>query len=242
LEEQEARFFGAPANGRGAFFVLFPSKIQCQVCMVKEIREWLESGQDYAQGVALYERVGKSRVILNALRRGASDFTRQKLREELPKLILEEVVPPARVRVVDTAAKRVEKTPARVHAGPPAAQVASPAPEHPERRTWYANRAYAHAQLELVDTDAARRELATSILAASAQITASYRAVEAPADVAPGPDLAALADEGEIRRLLANLRPQRSKLKNRPDRAGDLARVVAQITLLETKLKTRDGD
>lgn len=209
--------------------------------MVKEIREWLESGQEYAQGVALYERVGKSRVILNSLRRGASDFTRQKLREELSKLVVAEVAPPARVRVVDTSAKRVDKTPNRVHVGPPAGQD-GPAPAHPERRTWYASRAYAHAQLELVGTDAERRELATSILATSAQITASYRAVEAPADVAPGPDLAALADEGEVRRLLANLRPQRSKLKNRPDRAGDLARVVAQITLLETKLKTRDGD
>jgi hypothetical protein len=224
------------------FFVLFPSKIQCQVCIVKEIREWLKSGQDYAQGVALYERVGKSRVILNALQRGASDFTRQKLRDELSKLILTEVAPPARVRVVDTSAKRVDKTPNRVHVGPPAAQEASPAPEHPERRTWYATRAYAHAQLELVGTDAERRELATTILAMSEKITASYQAVEAPVDVVPGPDLAALADEGEIRRLLANLRPQRSKLKNRPDRASDLARVVAQITLLETKLKNRDGD
>jgi hypothetical protein len=60
--------------------------------------------------------------------------------------------------------------------------------------------------------------------------------------VVPGPDLAALTDEGEVRRLLANLKPQRSKLKKRPDRAGDLAQVVAQITLLETKLKNRDGD
>lgn len=209
---------------------------------MKQIREWLESGQDYAEGLALYETFGKSRVILTSLRRGASDFTRQKLREELAKLLLEEVVPPARARVVDTAAKRVDKTPARVPVSPPAAPVASPAPEHPERRTWYANRAYAHAQLELVGTDAERRELATTILAMSEKITASYRAVEAPAEAAPSPDLAALADEGEIRRLLANLRPQRSKLKNRPDRAGDLAQVVAQITLLETKLKTRDGD
>ena len=129
-----------------------------------------------------------------------------------------------------------------VPTAPPAAPVASPPPEHPERRTWYATRAYAHAQLELVGTDAERRELAATILAMSEKITASYRTVEAPADVVPGPDLAALADEGEIRRLLANLRPQRSKLKNRPDRASDLAQVVAQITLLETKLKTRDGD
>ena len=210
--------------------------------MVKDIREWLKSGLDYAQGVALYERFGKSRIVLNALRRGASDFTRQKLREELTKFSQQDVAPPARACVVDTSVKRVDKTSVRVPVSPSVGQEVSTAPEHPERRTWYANRAYAHAQLELVGTDAERRELATSILAASEQITASYRAMEAPVEAAPGPDLAALADEGEVRRLLANLRPQRSKLKNRPDRASDLARVVAQITLLETKLKTRDGD
>ena len=210
---------------------------------MKQIREWLGNGQAYEQGLALYETFGKSRVVLNALRRGVSEFTRQKLREELSKLISAQVAPPAPVRVVDTSTKRVEKAPTRVPVGPPAGQAATgPAAEHPGRRTWYATRAYAHAQLELVGTDAERQELAASILAASEKITASYRTVEAPTEAVPGPELAALTDEGEIRRLLANLRPQRSKLKNRPDRAGDLARVVAHIILLETKLKTRDGD
>jgi hypothetical protein len=217
------------------FFVLFKRKYTPKVCLVKQIREWLEKDQDYAEGLALYETFGKSRVILTSLRRGASDFTRQKLREELTKLC-QVVVPPT--RVVEASPHRVARTPPQAPPAPPA----TPALEHPERRTWYATRAYAHAQLELVGTDAERQELAASILETSAKVTASYRAVEAPADVVLGSDLATLADEGEVRRLLANLRPQRSKLKNRPDRAGDLARVVAQITLLETKLKNRDGD
>jgi hypothetical protein len=223
------------------FFVLFPSKIQCQVCIVKEIREWLESGQDYAQGVALYERFGKSRIVLNALRRGASDFTRQKLREELSKLILEEVAPPARARarVVDTSAKRVDKTPARVHVGPPAAQEAGPAPAdeavRAQRSSWYAERHRLHATLELLATDEERRVAGERILVISELLTASYQGAAAPV-VAPGPDLAAVSDQGEIRRLLANLRPQVSKLKKKPARALDLQQAQADIKLLESKL------
>ena len=200
----------------------------------------MEKGQNYAQGVALYETHGKSRVVLNTLRYGETEFTRGKLKSELLKLAGAESV-----RAVPILAERVREKPIRV----PILQNVASSPqkldspvEHPERRTWYATRAYAHAQLELVDTEAARRELAATILATTKKIDASYRAVEAPADVAPGPDLAALDDAGEVRRLLANLRPQRTKLKKNPDRAGDLARVVAQITLLEIKLKKRDGE
>lgn len=215
---------------------------------MKQIREWLESkGQLYAQGVALYEAHGKSRVIITALRRGESEFTRQKLRQELARL----VETPAPVLAV--AQRPAKSAPGR--AASPSAPAASPkqppavdVPSVPlevaaARSSWYATRTYAHAQLELAGTEAECRELAATILAVSKKIDASYRApVEPPADVAPEPELAALADAGEMRRLLANLRPRRSKLKNRPDRAGDLARVVAQITLLETKLKTRDGE
>lgn len=210
---------------------------------MKEIREWLEKGQQYAQGVALYETHGKSRVVLNTLRYGETEFTRGKLKSELLKLLGAESV-----HAVPILAERVREKPIRVHIEPEkkdtiqtAVQVASPA-EHPERRTWYATRAYAHAQLELVGTEAERRELAATILTTTKKLDASYRSVEAPADVAPGPDLTALDDAGEVRRLLANLRPQRTKLKKNPDRAGDLARVVAQITLLEIKLKNRDGE
>jgi hypothetical protein len=48
--------------------------------------------------------------------------------------------------------------------------------------------------------------------------------------------LASLRDAGEIRRQLANLRPQRSKLKKRPDRATDLAQLELDIKFLEKKL------
>ena len=203
---------------------------------MKEIREWLEKGQHYAQGVALYETYGKSGVVLKTLRYGETEFTRGKLKTELLKLLGGESV-----RAVDTSAERVCEKPIRVPILQKVDSSASPA-EHPERRTWYATRAYAHAQLELAATEADCCALARTILETTKKLDASYRAVAAPADVQPEPDLVALDDVGEVRRRLANLRPQRSKLKKRPDRAAELVRVVAQITLLELKLKNRDGD
>lgn len=197
--------------------------------MVKQIREWLEKGQDYGQGVALYETHGKSRVVLTALRRGASEFTRQKLREELSKLI-QVVTPPL---------------PARVHVAPAAepvtklVKVDKPADEalRLQRSSWYAERHRLHATLELLATDEERRVASERICAISELLTASYQSAgEAPV-AAPRPDLGAVTEEGHIRRLLANLRPQASKLKKKPARTLDLQQVQADIALLEKKLK-----
>jgi hypothetical protein len=195
---------------------------------VREIREWLEKGQDYAQGVALYETHGKSRVVLTALRRGASDFTRQKLREELSKLIQVVTTPPARVHVAPPA----EPVSQLVNVDKPADEAL-----RLQRSSWYAERHRVHATLELLATDAERRVAGERILCLSELLTASYQAAgEAPV-VAPRPDLGAVTDQGEIRRLLANLRPQVSKLKKNPARALDLQQAQADIALLEKKLK-----
>jgi hypothetical protein len=207
---------------------------------VREIREWLEKGQDYAQGVALYETHGKSRVVLTALRRGASDFTRQKLREELSKLLQGSTpLAPARVRLVDPPAKRVDKTPERVLVAPPA--VPTDEALRLQRSRWYAERHRLHATLELLATDQERRVAGERILLLSEQLTASYQpASEAPV-AAPRPELGAVTDEGEIRRLLANLRSQASKLKKNPARTLDLQQARAAIALLEKKLRQQGG-
>jgi hypothetical protein len=200
---------------------------------VKEIREWLEKGQDYGQGVALYESHGKSRVVLTALRRGASDFTRQKLREELSKII-QSVTPPAPARVrVAPAAEPVSK-PVKIDK-----QVDKSVDEalRQQRSSWFAERHRLHATLELLATNDERRVAGERICEISELLTASYQpAGEAPV-APPRPDLGAVTDEGEIRRLLANLRPQVSKLKKNPARALDLQQAQADIALLERKLK-----
>lgn len=216
--------FSAPRpQGRGAFFVLYPSKLQCKVCIVKEIREWLESGQDYAQGVALYESHGSSQVVLTTLGYGATEFNRQKLRKELLN-IAEAVTAPV--------------VPVRAPKAPKEAQlVAVDEALHEQRRAWFAERNHLHPQLELVSTDAERLAMSLRILELGDLISESYAA---PLVVPAPPSLAHLADQGEMRRLLANLRPQRTKLKKRPDRATDLAQVESEIKFLEEKLK-RDG-
>lgn len=207
--------------------------------MVREIREWLEKGQDYAQGVALYETNGKSRVVLTVLQRGASEYTRQKLKAELLKLLGQE-----KVRVVDTSEKRVEKPATRVHVAP---QVASPpqkvvsSPEvHAQRRAWFAERNHLHPQLELVATDAERLAMSLRILELGELLSQSYADYPAPVAGQVSAHLVNLTDTGEMRRQLTNLRPQRTKLKKRPNRATDLAQVELDIKFLEEKLK-RDG-
>jgi hypothetical protein len=203
---------------------------------VKEIQQWLEKGQDYAQGVALYEIHGKSRVVLNVLRRGASDYTRQKLREELKQLL--EAHPPAiATRTPKSAPVRpaVAAPPVASPAEPPAADVPDQVRE--QRSSWYAERHRLHATLELLATDEERQVAGERILVISELLTASYQAPTAPVAAAvPRPDLAAVRDQGEIRRLLANLRPQVSKLKKNPARALDLQQAQADIKLLERNL------
>jgi hypothetical protein len=224
----------------------------------------MESGQDYAQGVALYETHGKSRVVLNALQYGATDFTRQKLKKELQKLLEQE-----NVRVVDTSVKRVPETPKRVPiltkgaernpqespqkvaVGAAKAGVVTkgaerstqePTPElKAQRRAWFAERNHLHPQLELVATNAERLAMSLRILELSDLISQSYEAQPDPDTTqTPSGHLSDITDTGEMRRLLANLRPQRTKLKKRPDRATDLAQVESDIKLLEERLK-RDG-
>lgn len=197
---------------------------------MEEIREWLESGQDYAQGVALYEAHGRSAVLRSTLAFGETEFTRSKLVHALQQLVL-----------CDGHVIVGAKNPVAVAAKADSlcdAHVTKSVAVDPQRRTWFAERNHLHAQLGLVATDAERRTMALRILELGDFISQSYAAdkVDKP-DVQPGHKWDTLTDLGEIRRLLANLRPQRSKLKNRPDRADDLATVEADVHLLETKLK-----
>lgn len=208
----------------------------------------MESGQDYAQGVALYETLGKSRVVLTALRYGATAFTRQKLKVELTKLLEQEkgtglvekgTKPPARQRAVQQPAT----VPIQAKGTRPAPEKGPGSPElQAQRRAWFAERNHLHPQLELVATDAERLAMSLRILELADLISQSYEQEAAPVAVhLATPGLAELTNEGEMRRLLANLRPQRTKLKKRPNRALDLAQVELDILILEEKLKKRDG-
>ena len=198
--------------------------------------------------MALYAAHGKSRVVARSLAYGETDFTRGLLQRELQKLLDQSVCDGQVISVgqkpVAIATKADSLRDAQVIAPaavPPIVPAASSDELRRQRSTWFAERDRLHAQLELVATDEQRRVMTMRILTLAAQIAASYeeqagRTEPVPA-AAPRPDLAAISDTGEIRRLLANLRPQASKLKYNPARAGDLAQARADILLLENKLK-----
>lgn len=199
---------------------------------MKEIGEWLEKGgPSYAQGVALYAAHGKSRVVLKSLQYGETAFTRATLVRELGRLAESDANASA------SAPRPAKNAPAVAVA----AKTASANPHEPppdkvrhQRSAWYAERHRLHGQLELLASDEARRVASERILDLSDSLTVSYQAAPEPA--LPRPDLAAVADQGEIRRLLANLRPQASKLKKNPGRTLDLQQVQADIEILEKNL------
>jgi hypothetical protein len=216
------------------FFVLFARQVTAKVCNVKEIREWLESeGQDYAQGVALYAAHGKSRVVLKSLQYGATEFTRTTLRRELAKLA------ECHTNTSAIAMQPAKSAPVAAQAAfQPPINVQKPTPDddlRAQRSTWYAERDRLHAQLELVASDAERCVMAERILVLAELLASSYE-VASPAPTQTS-TLNSVQDAGEIRRLLANLRPQASKLKKKPERAADLQQVLVDINTLETKLK-----
>ncbi|WP_310395712.1 hypothetical protein [Hymenobacter sp.] len=203
------------------------------------MRKWLESSQrDYAAGVALFEAHGRSSVLKRLLSGPASDYTREVLVRELTKL----TAPVLCDGHVISGPKKVAAVPAKAEILRDLHVTEAPNGEElrRQRRKLFADRDYLHASLELLPTEKER-------LAASLQLLESVKRIQLSYDVAagrvvdpapaPGPDLAAITDAGEVRRLLANLKPLRSKLKNRPDRADKLAEVEADIHLLEAKLK-----
>lgn len=234
MRSKGSTLFSVLANGRDAFFVLFDGKDTRKVCSVKQIREWLEGEfREYAAGVALFEAHGRSGVLKRLLAGACTEYTREVLARELAKLV---------VGIVPIAS---EKTPVVAFvASKPRISPPEPTPEaddvRRQRRKLFADRDYLHASLELLPTEQQRLDASLQLLAIVQRIQLSYD-LEAGRVVVPeptlGPDLATLTDAGEIRRLLANLKPLRSKLKNRPDRADKLAEVEADILTLETKLK-----
>ncbi|MBJ6109445.1 hypothetical protein JAO73_10500 [Hymenobacter sp. BT523] len=201
---------------------------------MKQIEEWLESEQDYAEGVALYDVHGRSRVVRQLLASGETDFTRARLVRELQALVSTVLCDGYVISVPEKPAQIGKKADSLCDGH----VITAPVPVDPQRRDWFAERNHLHAQLGVVATDEERRVMALRILALSDLIQQSYAADKADKpDAQPGHKWATLTDVGEIRRLLANLRPQRSKLKKRPDRAADLASIEADIHVLETKLK-----
>ncbi|WP_157530320.1 hypothetical protein [Hymenobacter norwichensis] len=194
-----------------------------------EISNWLASEQPYEVGVALYEQHGTSGMIKRLLAGSCTSYNREVLARELGKLVATAPPPP--------------QTPPPAPVPAAAADVLTQLRQ--ARRPLLSEREYLHARLELA-SDAERSASALRILDIGDLLNESYAAeahyekygtLPAPPPVAePAPELASLTSTADIQYQLKLLRTQRSKLKDRPDRAEKLAQVLANIDLLESKL------
>ncbi|MGI4866153.1 MAG: hypothetical protein ACRYFZ_19670 [Janthinobacterium lividum] len=207
---------------------------------LSDIHAWLASEQDFAQGCALYAALGTSAAYKRLFNLAATPYSRQVLTRELGALVAE----------LDKGAAVVpEPAPP---AGPvvgsvPLPPAASPDPESPllanldeQLRAVRDERSHLHPQLTAKGTGQKRRQaLAGRIVALSKQegLLKAHAGHVRQHGRLPGPvALADVTDAGELRQRLLNLRCRRSKLKKDPDRAAELARVVADIDLIQSKL------
>ena len=206
-----------------------------------DIRAWLASGQDFAQGVALYALVGTNDVYQRLFALGASAYGKRVLLRELSALVEQ---PPA----LATPAPASE--PVLAPAPPPANEAAPPASAVVEAlladlagqlKGVRDQRSLVHPQLTAPGVrKTARQKLAAQIVGLTDkenELKAATAHVQEHGRL-PGPvPVAEVTDPGELRRLLTNRRALRSKLKkDLPARAADLARVQADIDLLTQKL------
>lgn len=62
---------------------------------MEEVKKWFDDGKDYASGVALYERIGKNKLLLRNFKRINNVANQKKLEYELGKLLPQpEVIKP----------------------------------------------------------------------------------------------------------------------------------------------------
>ena len=201
-----------------------------------DINAWLASDRDFKQGVALYAALGTSATYQRLFRLGATDYSHQVLVRELSALVL----------AVAPAPAPTPSAPAAAPLGPapaPAPPTAEPAPQLLDDVTQQLKavrdeRSHLHPQLTARGTGQKRRlALALRIVALTGQ-EVTLKGVAAHVRQhgrLPGPVATAdVADEGELRRRLLNLRSRRSKAKGQPEK---LAALEAEITLIQSKLK-----
>lgn len=200
--------------------------------------EWLAGPQPWAAGVALYAQLGTSAVYKQLFALGETGYSRQVLVAQLQLLVGE----------------APEPTPAPT---PPAPipQPAAPAPAEPpptptdsshlasvraQLKACRDERSHVHAQLtasglrqsarcKMVHRICALTDQVQQLLASEAHVLAHGRL--------PGP-LATeeVTDAGELRRRLDNLVALRSKVRRRPERAGELPALEEEIDLIRNKL------
>ncbi len=215
-------------------------------------KEWLDSERDYEVGRLLYDHLGDNPRLKQVFGHGPSAYNVEALAWELEKLAKAGVYSDISLTsvVIVNATETLQKAlPKGDESGTKADESAAPV-ESPllvelraARRPLYDERTGVHGQLEHLDTDEQRREAAGRILALSRGIDANWNTTrymvehgQLPPPPPPPPGLDTLTPV-ELLKKRNSLRSQVSKLKNRPDRADDLAMVQATLSQVEALLK-----
>ena len=196
-----------------------------------EVLSWLAVPADFARGVALYAQLGGSPVYQQLFALGETSYSRDVLVRQLRQLCgglptpaavpapraLEHVAPVPALAGVRAELKAARDERSQLHA-----QLTAPGLRRADR-----------GRLALRICQLTPRVL--GLLADEAHVQAFGRL--------PGPlATAELTDAGELRRRLDNLVALRAKVRRRPERAGELPRLEADIRLIRTKLNLPPRD
>ena len=214
-----------------------------------EVLSWLAAPADFSRGVALYAQLGGSEVYQQLFALGETSYSRSVLEREVRALL--EVEPnltvdylaEQRAQLRDRAFRQQVLNESLVPREPDPVALATVRAQLKRARD---ERSQLHAQLTAPGLRRADRgRLALRIC----QLTT--RVLGLLADEAhvrehgrlPGPlATAELTDAGELRRRLDNLVALRAKVRRRPERAGELPRLEADIRLIRTKLNLPPRD
>lgn len=208
---------------------------------LSDIRAWLASDRDYAQGAALYAALGTSKTYQRLFGLAATTYSRGVLARELEALVVE-------VQHAIAASEQVSPETAPLPVPAPAPE--APRPEQTSQllvsldlqlRQVRDERSHLHPQLTGKGVGKkARGVMAFRIVELTAQ-EARLKALKAHVrhhGRLPGPVATdEVSDAGELRRRLQNCLSQRSKLRKLPEQAAKLADIEAEIILIRSKLK-----
>lgn len=222
------------------------------------LQAWLDGERDYEVGRLLYDHYGDNNRLKQVFGHGPNSYNCECLAWELSKLAkhVHDAGPPYKVGYIGnafgftglnqpTTAPVVENATETLQTEPAAAPAESPllVELREARRPLYDERTGVHGQLEHLDTDEQRREAAARIIGLSRGIDTNWNTTryvvehgQLPPPPPPPPGLDTLTPV-ELLKKRNSLRSQVSKLKNRLDRADDLAAVQATLSQVEALLK-----
>lgn len=192
------------------------------------IVHWLASAQDFAQGVALYEQLGSSRVYKRLFAQPATSYSREVLVQQLQALALPAPAPTAPPE-------------------PPPVAVSVPAPNptalnqvRDQLRQVRDERSQLHAQLTAPGLAKKNRFLLADRIWVLTDQEAELKLAEAHVLAhgrLPGPvPTTDLDDVAELQQRLARRLSVRSKVRANPARHGELPALEEEIQLIRTKL------